>query len=203
MLTETAAGSGVFEGDLPTVNGAGAGPTMGAVREDEIVVTYTDALSATGPGQVRTARTTLLDGARLRTNKSVSVVGGGQAVPGADVLYRIEVANDGFGPTNADSLFFVDPLPPLDFLVGDPVTGDGDVAPVLFTQAGAGLAYDYAADVRFAGPGPAPTDLADCPLSPAPGYTAGLGYLCVRPRGSMGAGDPDPRFTLTFRMRIP
>ena len=199
--TETGPSTGVFVADAPTANGPGGGGTLGAAPGDTVEVAYEDVLTDAGPSATRTARTTLLTGARLVATKTV--LSEGHNLPQTDVLYRIEVRNDGVGPVDAGTVFLADALPALDMVIGDAVPSDGDAAPVLFEQAGAGLAFDYAQDVGFAPPGKPPASFADCPLRPGPGVAAGLGYLCVRPRGAMAAGEPDPRFSVTFRMRIP
>ena len=200
--TETGPGTGVFSASVPTADGSGGGGVLGAANGDVLRATYEDALTASGPSATRSADTTLLSGAWLVAQKQVTSLNA-YDLPGSDVLYEIEVRNDGFGSADAGSVFLVDALPALSLVVGDPVAGDGDTAPVRFVQQGAGLSFDYATDVGYAGPGAPPTSFAACPLRPGAGVTSGLGYLCVRPRGAMAAGDPDPSFTITFRMRIP
>ena len=131
------------------------------------------------------------------------------ALPGNDVIYTITVSNTGAGPTDADSVFLADRIPPeIDFWNGDIDAGGPDTFsgtdPVGFSQAnGAALTFDYANDVAFSTSGTAPATFGDCTAEVADDtYRPDFTYICVNPKGQLAAGDPDPSFSVSFRGRI-
>jgi len=125
------------------------------------------------------------------------------------VIYTITVSNTGDGPTDADSVFLADRIPPeIDFWNGDIDSGGPDTYsgtnPVGFSQAnGAALTFDYANDVAFSTSGTAPATFGDCTAEVADDtYRPDFTYICVNPKGQLAAGDPDPSFSVSFRGRI-
>lgn len=127
-----------------------------------------------------------------------------KAIPGADVLYNLQVANFGPGSVDAGSLLITDPIPANTRLfVGD--LGQG--GPVVFT--------DGDADSGFPGPPPLPFSLSyssrgDCgtfnytPLADTDGFDGNVCRLRIQMNGAMnGAVVPTtPDFHLLFRVRI-
>lgn len=87
--------------------------------------------------------------------------------------------------------------------------GDADGAgagttPVLFTNTGSGLTFNYATDVRYATGSTAPTSFAACTYTPAAGYDPNVHYICINPKGTMAntGSTADPNFTVQFRTQI-
>ena len=148
-----------------------------------------------------------LGGASLTSAKSVALfdpTNAPYAVPGSDVLYTITTINAGDGPADADSIFIVDDLPAeVEFFNGD-IDGAGpETGPVAFAQSGgANLVFDAAVDLAFSNGVAPPASFAACGYTPASGYDPDIAFVCFRPRGAMNDGDPDPSFSLTFRVRI-
>ena len=143
----------------------------------------------------------------LNATKTVSVwdpgAAGLYALPGNDVIYTISATNSGDGPADTDSIVMIDPIPAdVEFYNGDIDDGGPETDPVSFTQTGAGLTFTYATDVAYSNAATNPADFASCTYSPAAGYDPNVTYICVNPKGSMAAGDPDPTFAISFRVRI-
>lgn len=150
-----------------------------------------------------------LPGAELSGSKTVTVFDplaeGLFALPGNDVIYRITVRNIGAGPADDDSIFLIDELPPeVIFFNGDADGPGAGTDPVNFEDIVAtGLdPFVFTDSVRFAGAGPAPGSFGACTLAVDPGFDADVRYVCFNPKGIMNAGDPDPEFSLSFRVRI-
>ncbi len=148
-------------------------------------------------------------GAELEGVKTVEVfdpLGEGLfALPGNDVTYTITISNIGGGDTDDDSIFLIDELPPeVVFFNGDADGPGPGLDPVNFAELTAtGLdPFVFNDSVRFAGVGSAPADFDACGLVPQPGYDPDVRYVCFNPQGMMQAGDPDPSFALSFRVRI-
>ena len=126
------------------------------------------------------------------------------AIPGNDVIYTINVSNSGPGSTDADSVVLIDAMPSeVEFFNGDIDTGGPDTFPgtdpVGFTQAnGAALTFNYAADVAFSDSVTPPPDFAACTYTPTVGYDSNVTYVCFNPKGVLGAGSPDPEFSVSF-----
>lgn len=164
-------------------------------------------------GEVEDFLFTVLAGASLSGSKTITVFDpdseGLHAIPGRDVIYTISVANSGAGPTDLDTMFLVDALPgEVEFWNGDIDAGGPDTYPgtdpVGVVQSnGAAMTFDYAADVAFStGPG-APADFSDCSaVLPDDTYRADIRFICLRPRGQLVGGDPDPEIAFSFRARI-
>lgn len=128
-------------------------------------------------------------------------------LPGEEVIYSIEIANTGNGPTDTDTLLVIDRLPgEIEFWNGDLDSGGPDdhpgTDPVAFLQAnGAAMSFVYGRDVAFA-TGTPPTSFAGCTYTPIAGYDPAVTAVCVNPKGSLGFGSPDPAVTIRFRGRI-
>ena len=145
----------------------------------------------------------------LSGNKSVSVfdpLGEGLfALPGNDVVYTITITNTGDVPTDTDSIVVIDELPPeVTFFNGDLDGPGAETEAVAFADLQAtGLdTFNFANDVGFSDSTTRPATFADCSYAPAIGYDPAVTYVCVNPKGVMQAGDPDPSFAVSFRVRI-
>ena len=150
-----------------------------------------------------------VEGGELQGAKTVEVFDpnneGLFALPGNDVTYTITIQNVGGGPTDDDSIFLIDGLPPeISFFNGD-ADGPGPGSdPVNFTDIEAtGLdPFVFANDVAFSNGAAAPASFADCTYTPIAGFDPAVTFVCFNPKGVMQAGDPDPSFSLSFRARI-
>ncbi len=125
-------------------------------------------------------------------------------VPGNDVIYTIEFANGGDGPTDANSLEIIDAIPSeIEFYNGDIDDGGPETQPVTGTDFGSSLlALNYATDVRFSKSPTKPVNFAACTDTPSAGYDPTITFICINPKGSMAAGAPDPSYQVKFRARI-
>lgn len=145
----------------------------------------------------------------LQANKSVAVYDptstGLYALPGNDVIYTINVSNTGDGPVDADTIELIDILPSeIEFWNGDIDDGGPETDPVAFTQTvGSGMSLTYGTDVRFGTGTTKPANFAACSvIAPDSSYRPDLTYICLNPKGTLGAGNPDPEIALSFRTRI-
>ncbi|MEE8306006.1 MAG: hypothetical protein V3R81_02010, partial [Gammaproteobacteria bacterium] len=125
-----------------------------------------------------------------------------KAIPGAIMLYTLQLTNQGPGAVDADTLALSDVLPANSALFVD--TGSGD--PVAFMDGApvSGLGYAYATDVNFSNQvgGGAPYNYT--PVPDPQGFDSVVTGLQITPSGplagSTGAGDPS--FELRFRVRV-
>ena len=127
------------------------------------------------------------------------------ALPGNDVIYTITATNTGGGAADADTIEIVDVLPPeIEFWNGDIDDGGPESFPVAFAQlSGSGISLTYSTDVRFGTGTTKPANFAACSvISPDNSYRPDLTYICLNPKGTLAAGDPDPSIALSFRTRI-
>lgn len=163
-------------------------------------------------GEVEDHALTITGAPSMHGNKTMQIYDptglGLYAIPGNDVIYTITVSNSGFGPTDPNSVVLIDAMPSeVEFFNGDIDTGGPDTFPgsdpVGFTQAnGAALTLDYATNVAFSDAATPPTDFSECGYSPDLGYDPDVTFICFNPQGALGAGDPDPEFSVSFRARI-
>ena len=126
-------------------------------------------------------------------------------LPSTDVLYSITVTNDKSATLSNNSVFLVDPLPAeVTFYNGDADGSGPGTTPVIFTDNGSGLTFNYASDVSYSNGVSTPTSLAQCTYSPAVGYDANVKHVCINPKGSMlgQTSTSIPGFTIAFRTRI-
>lgn len=125
------------------------------------------------------------------------------AIPGSDVLYTINVTNNGSSPIDDDSLFLVDTLPAqTEFFYGDH-NGPGSGV-VGFSEVDSGLTFAPGADVKYSNAAAKPTSFTDCNYMPNSGYDAAVRHICFNPKGRLRDGTlyPNSEFDLMFRARI-
>ncbi len=210
-LTETGPNTGIFRAGLPTADMA-RGPdnngTMSARVGDILETTYVDSTNSSGASRNLARQTRLTATANpaelLTTKRSTTLAGGADlAVPGNDVIYTIEVVNIGDGAVDTDSLFLVDAMPTaLSFRTADFDPADNITSPVGIVLGSSGLSFNPASDLRFATGATAPASLAQCQYTPAGAYDPAVRYICIRPRGSMLPGTPNPSIEIRFQARI-
>jgi uncharacterized repeat protein (TIGR01451 family) len=125
------------------------------------------------------------------------------AVPGNDVIYSIEIVNDGDAAIDNDTVVVIDAMPSeIEFYNGDIDDGGPETNPVIGIDSGTGLTLNYASDVAYSDAATKPADFASCTYSPTAGYDPDVTFICFNPSGTMVAGDPDPSYQLQFRARI-
>ena len=125
-----------------------------------------------------------------------------KAIPGATMLYSIEVSNQGRGSVDAGSVVITDVMPANSAMYVDSSGGD----PVVFVDGAppSGLGYNYATDVGYSsqvGGGPPYT------YSPVPdpqGFDPVVTGVEINPSGSLAgdSGGGSPSFIIRFRTRI-
>jgi hypothetical protein len=125
-----------------------------------------------------------------------------KAIPGAVMLYTINVSNQGPGTVDSNTMLVVDAVPPDSDLFVD--TGSGD--PIVFADGpvASGLSYNYGANVTFtnqAGGGP-PFNYTPSP--DGQGFDPAVTGYRVNPGGSMSAasGSDFPAFSVLLRVRV-
>ena len=144
--------------------------------------------------------------AAITASKSVSVYDPNAlniyATPGNDIIYTITVANAGPGNASADSLFLVDNMPSEISFYNDDQNGTNgpEVDPVIFSDSGSGLTFNYNSDVGFSNAAAPPTDFSACNYTPvSSGYDDTITHICFNPKGEML---PNSNWSVSFRARI-
>ena len=125
-----------------------------------------------------------------------------KAIPGAVVRYTVNVANEGLGSPDSNSIVITDPLPASTALFVDASGGD----PIVFIDGpvASGLSYTYATDVTFSnqvGGGPPYTYI---PVPDVQGFDPVVTGYRINPTGVMNptVGSNVPSFSIDFRVRI-
>lgn len=125
-----------------------------------------------------------------------------KSIPGSLSRYTLDVANQGLGAVDVDTLVITDTIAAGASLFVD--TGGGD--PVRFTDGavGSGLTFTYATDVTFSNQ---PGGGAPFNYIPAPdpdGVDPAVSGFRVNPKGGMNAasGLSTPSFSIEFEVRI-
>lgn len=159
---------------------------------------------------------TLLTGsASLALVKSVQTVsdpvhgtGNPYNIPGAVLLYTIQVSNSGAGSTDADTVVVSDTIP-ADTALQVTDIGAAGAGPVLFVDGSPSSALSYS----YSGPGSLTDDLdfsvdgvdwTYAPTADADGVDSAVRYFRVRPHNAMAASGSsgDPSFRLRFRVVV-
>lgn len=126
------------------------------------------------------------------------------SIPGNDMLYTINVVNNGSASTDSGSLFLLDSLPVhLTFFNGD-IDGAGPaIGPVAFAGGGSGLTFNPTGDLRYSNAIAAPSSFAACNYTPAAGYDPAVRHICFNPKGALlSGGAPAPQANFQIRARI-
>jgi len=125
-----------------------------------------------------------------------------KAIPGAIVLYTINVSNQGPGPVDDGSLVITDIVPADSALFVDTAGGD----PIVFADGAvaSGLAYDFAANVDFSNQAGGGAPFNYTPVPDAQGYDSAVTGYRANPTGIMNAaaGAAIPSFDLRLTIRI-
>jgi len=151
--------------------------------------------------------------------KSMSVisdpVNGGsnpKAIPQAEVLYTVQISNQGNTSTDTDSVFVTDSIPAdATLFVGD-LSGSAGSGPVIFIDGSpaSGLSYTFISlsdggdDLAFSSDsGPSPAFTYN-PIPDVDGYDFSVTNIRVNPKGPFngdtGSGSPD--FQIRFKVRV-
>jgi uncharacterized repeat protein (TIGR01451 family) len=125
-----------------------------------------------------------------------------KAIPGAIMLYTINVSNQGPGPVDDGSMMITDVVPADSALFVDTASGD----PIVFTDGAvtSGLSYDFASNVVFSNQPGGGTPFNYTPIPDAQGYDSAVTGYRVSPTGSMNAavGSAFPDFNILLTVRI-
>ncbi len=133
-----------------------------------------------------------------------------KAIPGADVLYTLTIANTGGGTVDNNGIAVVDPVPANTRLYLGDLGGAGS-GPVAFANGSpaSGLTWTYTSlasgtdDLEFSNNGG--STWTHVPTADPGGYdTSGTTHIRMRPKGNMAgaSGGGNPSFQLRFRVRI-
>lgn len=129
-------------------------------------------------------------------------------IPGAELLYTIDVSNSGAGAADTDSVFVTDVIPAnTDLRVTD--LGGGGSGPVLFIDGSpvSALSYTYISltslvdDIEFSTDGATWTYV---PVADANGVDVNVRHIRINPKGGMAGdtGSGAPSFELRFVVRV-
>ena len=131
----------------------------------------------------------------LEASKTNRIAGDLYALPGNEVIYTINVANIGTGPTDDDSIVLIDSMPSeVEFF--RPAGSDS----VTFAETGAtGLDFTFADAVGFSNAATKPTTFGECVYDPLIGYDPNVTFICINPKDALAAGTG---FSVEFRARI-
>jgi len=135
------------------------------------------------------------------------------AIPGAEMMYSLQVSNSGTGAVDADTIVIIDPMNSNVALMVADLNGAGS-GPVIFldnTPAGgvvSGLTYTFIAlnsaidDVSFSNDGGATYNYT--PTPDANGVDATVTHIRIAPKGAMAAntGAGNPNFELRFKVKV-
>jgi hypothetical protein len=132
-----------------------------------------------------------------------------KAIPGAVILYSLNVSNGSAGRPDSNSVAVVQSVPPQSSLfVGN--LGAAGSGPVAFAQGSpsSGLAYAFAGlasttdDLAFSNNNGA--TFAYTPTADASGYDPAVTHIRVTPRGIFAGATASgsPNFTLSYRVRV-
>lgn len=118
-------------------------------------------------------------------------------IPGGLVTYTIDVTNSGDGATDSDSVIIIDPIPTNTALVVTPPAATYNVV------VATGLSFTYASDVSFSEFTTGP-DFSYTPTADSNGTDVNVKRLRINPKGPFNgaASPPNPRFTVSFKIRI-
>ena len=133
-----------------------------------------------------------------------------KAIPGAEVLYTLLIANPGSGSIDSNSIAVVDPIPANTKLYLGDLGGAGS-GPIAFSNGSpsSGLSWTYTSlsnltdDLEFSNNGG--TSWNHLPTADGSGYdTSNTTHIRMRPKGVMAgsSGSGNPSFQLQFRVRI-
>lgn len=130
-------------------------------------------------------------------------------IPGAVVLYDVQVTNSGLGTPDNDSLLVTDPVPADTELFVNDLAGAG---PVVFidgsSPVNSGLSYTFSSlgsatdDLEFSNDNGVTWTYT--PVPDIDGYDANVTNIRINPKGVMRASDGtnNPTFTLRFQVRV-
>jgi hypothetical protein len=132
-----------------------------------------------------------------------------KAIPGAVLVYSLNVSNGSAGYPDSDSVVAVQSVPAQASLyVGD--LGGAGSGPVAFAQGtpSSGLSYAYSSlasttdDLSFSNNGGA--SFGYTPVADASGYDSAVTHIRVSPRGLFAgsSGSGSPNFTVSYRIRV-
>ena len=218
VYTETGITTGVFTATVATVFGTTAGTdddgSFNVQAGDSLTTTYNDAISNSGGPATDIATTNVLAGVPAIQNiKTVSTledpVNGltnPKAIPGAIVLYTVQLTNFGTGPADADSVTITDPIPTgLSLRVVD--YDGGNPGPVAFVDGSpsSGLSYTFASlgsstdDIEFSNDGGGTWTYT--PVDSGDGSDPAVTDIRINPKGIFvgPSGGGDPNFEVQFK----
>jgi hypothetical protein len=132
-----------------------------------------------------------------------------KAIPGAILLYSLNVSNSSSGYPDSNSVTVVQSVPPqASLFVGD--LGAAGSGPVAFAQGSpsSGLAYTYSSlasaadDLAFSNNGG--SSFGYTPVVDSTGYDPAVTHIRVSPKGVFAgsSGTGSPGFTLSYRIKV-
>lgn len=125
-----------------------------------------------------------------------------KAIPGAVMLYTINVSNQGPGAVDSNTMIVSDAVPAGSDLFVDTAGGD----PVVFSDGpvASGLSYDYAADVTYSNQPGGGAPFNYLPTPDAQGFDPAVTGYRVNPTGPVNAasGGDFPSFNVLLSIRI-
>src|SRR5574341_792780 len=127
-----------------------------------------------------------------------------KAIPGAVMLYTIQVVNSGAGVVDNNTMVVTDVIPAETVLC---VSNACSNPPVAFACSGTppcGLAYDYATDVTYSNQAGGGAPYTYTPSPDADGFDAAVTGMRINPTGTMSgaSGGNNSSFSLMFKAKV-
>lgn len=123
------------------------------------------------------------------------------ATPSNDLIFTLTVTNVGSLASDTDSVVLVDEIAS-DTIFYNGATTDFGGNVIGWSETDTGLTFTEASDVAYSNSGTRPTSFAQCTYTPSAGYDENVRFVCFNPKGAIQAGDPDPTFSIQYRVRI-
>ena len=124
-----------------------------------------------------------------------------KAIPGAVMLYTIQVTNSGYGAVDAGTTIITDPVPANTIMCVSTLCSNPLVAFTCSTSPACGLTTPTVAYSNQSGGGGPYTYM---PVPDAKGYDASVTGISITPGGTFNgaSGPPNPNFTVTFKVMV-
>lgn len=123
-----------------------------------------------------------------------------KAIPGAVMLYTVQVTNSSYGSVDNNTTVITDLIPANTSMCVSTLCSNPPLAFTCSASPACGLTFNYLTDVTYTCASPP----APCPQADASGYGANVTSITIKPSGTFN-GAPSPQstnFSVTFKTKI-